>query len=237
MYKNSKEGRSEEQPMTDKTSVTRRRPGRPPRVSREEIVRAARRIVDDEGLARLTMRRLADEVGTTPMALYHHVGDKDALLLLLLEDAAATILRRPRLPADPRQRIVAIFRTLHDGLSSCPWIVEVLVSDDLMSEAALWYVEQVIDAAESAGLSPRRAVHVYRTLWYYTVGEIIVRTTAARRRAGDADPTYRDEVFAHLDADRYPRLAAVAGDWADLTARDSYRAGLAALVDGLLPRE
>jgi AcrR family transcriptional regulator len=203
-------------------------------VSREGIVRAARRIVDEEGLARLTMRRLADEVGTTAMALYHHVGDKDALLLLLLEDAAAT-MRRPRLPADPRQRIVTIFRTLHDGLVSVPWIVEVLVSDDLIGEGALWYVEQVVDAAVRAGLSPRQAVHAYRTLWYYTTGEIIVRSTAARRRATNPDPTFRDEVFSRISADEYPRLAALADDWAELTARDTYRAGLDALVVGLLP--
>lgn len=41
--------------------------------------------MDGEGLDRLTMRRLADEVGTTPMALYHHVRNKDDLLVLLLE--------------------------------------------------------------------------------------------------------------------------------------------------------
>jgi AcrR family transcriptional regulator len=168
------------------------------------------------------------------MALYHHVRDKDALLLLLLEDAAAT-LQRPPLPADPRQRIATIFRTLHDGLASCPWIVEVLTSDDLMSDAALWYVEHVIDAAVEAGLSPRQAVHVYRTLWYYTVGEIIVRSTAARRRATNPAPTHRDEVFSHLNADAYPRLAAIANDWSMLTARDTYHDGLEALVNGLLP--
>jgi AcrR family transcriptional regulator len=211
-----------------------RPPGRPPRVSRDLIVKAARRIVDDEGVARLTMRRLADEVGTTPMALYHHVRDKDALLLLLLEDAAAT-LQRPTLPADPRERIVVVFCDLHDGLAALPWIVETLTSDDLMSEAALWYVEQVVDAAVTAGLSPRQAVHAYRTLWYYTVGEIIVRSTAARRRTARPGPTYRDEVFARIDADAYPRLGSVADDWAELTARDTYRDGLRALVDGLLP--
>jgi AcrR family transcriptional regulator len=53
--------------------------------------------VDEEGLAGLTMRRLAGEVGTTPMALYHHVSDKDALLVLMLDDLAREI-RRPRGP-------------------------------------------------------------------------------------------------------------------------------------------
>jgi AcrR family transcriptional regulator len=222
--------------MTEKmpSAAPRRNPGRPPRVSRADIVRAARRIVDEEGLERLTMRRLATEVGATSMALYHYVRDKDALLLLLLDDFAAT-MRRPRLPADPRRRIVAVFNALHDGLASCPWIVEVLTADDLMSESALWYVDQVVGAAIDAGLAPDEAVRAYRALWYYTAGEIIVRQSATARRLASTTPTHRDDVFAHLDAERFPHLRAVAAAWPRLTARDTYRAGLEALVTGLLP--
>ena len=82
---------------------------------------------------------------------------------------------------------------------------------------------------------PVRQAPTYRTLWYYTVGEIIVRNTAARRRATNPAPTYRDEIYSHVNADEYPRLAAIANDWAEFTARDTYRDGLEALVNGLLP--
>jgi AcrR family transcriptional regulator len=208
--------------------------GRPPRISRQAIVEAARRIVDADGLERLTMRRLADEIGSAPMALYHHVRNKDDLLVLLMEDFAAT-MRRPRLPADPRQRIVTIFATLHDNFARCPWIVEVLTTDDLMNEEALWYVDHVIGALTDAGLTPPQAVHAYRTLWYYTAGEIIIRTTAERRRTTSDRPSLRDRIFGQIDPDQYPRLASVAHDWADLTARDTYRDGLEALLAGLLP--
>jgi AcrR family transcriptional regulator len=210
-----------------------RTPGRPARITREAITSAAREIVDRDGLDRLTMRRVADAVGVTPMALYHHVRDKDDLLLLLLDDFAAS-MPRPRLPTEPRRRIVAVFRALHDGFSSCPWIVEVLISDDLMSEAALWYVEHVIDAAVQAGLSWDEAVDAYRTLWYYTAGEIIMRRTAAQRRATSNRPNRRDEIFAAINPTAYPQLAAVAPRWPALTARDTYRTGLDVLVDGLL---
>jgi AcrR family transcriptional regulator len=210
-----------------------RPPGRPPRISRDIVVRAAQRIVDTEGLEGLTMRRLAREVGTTPMALYHHVGDKEALLLLLLDDFAAS-MRRPRLPADPRRRIVAIFRTLHEGFMVRPWLVEV-TTDHLMSEAALWYLERVVDAAVEAGLSRRDAVRAFRTLWYYTAGEIILSSARARRRAAAPGPVQRDDVFSHIDGERYPQLAAIGGDWVKLSEGDTYRFGLEALVAGLLP--
>ncbi|MFD7830684.1 TetR/AcrR family transcriptional regulator [Kitasatospora sp. NPDC059803] len=215
-------------------TAPRRTSGRPPRISREQVVEAARRIVTEEGADRLTMRRLASEVGSTPMALYHHVRDKEELLVLLLDDHAARTLRRPELPADPRDRVVGAAAAIHEALADCPWIVEVLTADDLMSASALWFVEQIVDGLTACGLTPERAVQGYRTIWYYTAGELVVRAAAARRRADDERATYREQVFAGLDPDELPRLAQVADRWAALTTDDTYLDGLRALVDGLL---
>ncbi|MDK9500858.1 TetR/AcrR family transcriptional regulator [Streptomyces katrae] len=215
-------------------SAPRKTTGRPPRISREEVIEKARRIVTEEGVDRLTMRRLATEIGSTPMALYHHVRDKEELLVLLLDDHTARTLHRPELPDDPRERVVASAAAIHEVLAACPWIVEVLTADDLMSASALWFVEQMVDGLVECGLTPEQAVHGYRAIWYYTAGEITVRTAAARRRAGDDRATYRERVFADLDPGELPRLTQVADQWASLTAENTYLAGLRALVNGLL---
>ncbi|WKU42705.1 TetR/AcrR family transcriptional regulator [Streptomyces sp. VNUA116] len=216
------------------TSAPRKTLGRPPRISREEVVTTARRIVDAEGVHRLTMRRLATEIGSTPMALYHHVRNKEELLVLLLDDYATRTLQRPELPAQPRERVIAAAATIHEALAACPWIVEVLTADDLMATSALWFVEQIVDGLIECGLPSERAVHGYRAIWYYTAGEIVVRATAARRRTDDTRPTYREQVFTDLDPTELPRLAQVADHWSSLTAEDTYLDGLRALVDGLL---
>ncbi|WP_181764150.1 TetR/AcrR family transcriptional regulator [Streptomyces albidus (ex Kaewkla and Franco 2022)] len=215
-------------------SVPRKTLGRPPRISREQVVATARRIVAEDGVDRLTMRRLAAAIGSTPMALYHHVRNKEELLVLLLDDYAARTLRRPELPADPRERIVVSASAIHEALADCPWIVEVLTADDLMSTSALWFVEQIVDGLTECGLTPERAVHGYRAIWYYTAGEMVVRAAAARRRTDDDRATYRERVFTEIDPDELPRLAQVADRWASLTVDDTYLDGLRALVDGLL---
>ncbi|MFJ4519900.1 TetR/AcrR family transcriptional regulator [Streptomyces sp. NPDC088810] len=213
----------------------RKTTGRPARISREEIIRTARRIVTQEGVGRLTMRRLATEIGSTPMALYHHVRDKEELLLLLLDDYAAGSLHRPESPpAHPRDRVLTAALAIHDVLAACPWIVEVLTADDLMSTSALWFVEQIVAGLTDAGLTLDQAVHGYRSIWYYTAGEILVRTTAARRRTTDDRPAYRDQVFAGLDPTDLPHLSRAADRWAALTSQDTYEQGLRALVTGLL---
>ncbi|GII78603.1 TetR family transcriptional regulator [Sphaerisporangium rufum] len=180
----------------------------------------------------LTMRRLAREVGTTAMALYHHVRDKEELLLLLLDDYAAG-LPRPDLPEDPRERVVTAAMAMHEAVSGCPWAVDVLRADDLLSVGALWYPERIVDAAVRAGLTVEDAVDAYRIIWHYTAGEIAGRA-AARRRRQEGGTTYRERAFAELDAEEFPRLSEVAGRWEELTARDTYAKGVRALVDGLL---
>ncbi|MFG2844449.1 TetR/AcrR family transcriptional regulator [Kitasatospora sp. NPDC048296] len=217
----------------EQSTPTGRRTGRPPKLSREAILTAARTILAEEGPEQLSMRRLAKELSSTPMALYHHVKDKDELLLLLLESHASAF-PRPELPADPRERLIAAARVLYDILAECPWIVEVLASDDLLAVSALWIVENILDAAIAAGLTPDQAVHVYRVLWYYTAGELTVRLGRRRRRADPAGRPYRAEAFAALDPAAFPRLTSLAGDWEELTAADTRQEGLIAIVDGLL---
>ncbi|WP_141807372.1 TetR/AcrR family transcriptional regulator [Nocardia bhagyanarayanae] len=209
-----------------------RRTGRPARISRAEIVAAAHKVLDAEGVEKLTMRRLATELGCTPMALYHHVRDKDDLLRMLLNDYADQVTW-PDLPDDPKQRILVAATAMHDVLAARPWIVEVLTEGDLFGLSALWVSENIIDAAVAAGLTLDRAAHAYRAIWHYTAGEILIRGNAVRR-AADQRPTYRDQVFADLDPETLPRLAELGPRWAALSATDTYADGLRALVDGLL---
>jgi AcrR family transcriptional regulator len=214
-----------------------RRTGRPPVTSRPEILAAARRLIERDGWAKLTVRRLAAELGIGPTTLYHHVHDKADLLLLLLNEYAGQIVK-PALPADPRQRIVTAATALRDAFAAWPWAAEVLTADGfvgLLDEPALWTVETIVAGAVEAGCAPDRAVEVFRNIWYYTVGEILVRAHSARSRSlGTGPPAPADGFFGHIDAARLPHLAAVGDQWPTIAARDTYASGLRALVDGLL---
>ena len=197
---------------------------------------AARRLIDRHGWEKLTIRRLAAELGIGPTTLYHHVRDREDLLLLLLNEYAGQI-PRPDLPDDPRERIVVAADTLHEALAAWPWAAEVLTTDGfiaVLEEPALWTVETMVDGAIEAGRTPEQAVEVFRAIWYYTVGEILVRAHSARARRDDTSRAPAQGFFGNLDAAQLPRLASLGDAWPVVAARDTYRQGVEAIVDGLL---
>ncbi|PZG47351.1 TetR family transcriptional regulator [Spongiactinospora gelatinilytica] len=207
--------------------------GRPPRLSLEAIIAAAERVLRSEGPEKLSMRRLASELGSAPMALYYHVRDKDELLLLLME-AQARRIPRPEFPDDPRDRLVAVATTLYELLAERVWIVEVLTGDDFTAPSALWFVDEMIGAAIDNGHTPEQAVYIYRTIWFYIVGDLIIRVNGERRRARTAGSTPENNVIAGVESGTHPHLARVAARWSELNARDTHRQALTAIIDGLL---
>jgi AcrR family transcriptional regulator len=204
--------------------------------SRAQILAAARQLIDRDGWEKLTIRRLAAEMGIGATTLYHHVRDKEDLLLLLLNEYVDQVAQ-PDLPSKPRDRIIAAATAMHDALAAWAWAAEVLTADGfvgLLDESALWMVETIVAGAIDYGCTPVQAVDVFRSIWYYTVGEILVRARSARRRTVDERPTHRDAFLASRDASQIPRLAALGDQWPMLAARDTYPQALRAFVDGLL---
>lgn len=210
----------------------RGRTGRPPRTSRAQILAAARQILERDGWEKLTIRRLAAEIGVGAMTLYHHVRDREDLLVQLINDIADQA-PFPDLPSKPRDRIVAAAVAIHDGLAAHPWATEIIATDgylDRLGESALRMVETIVAGAIEYGCTREQAVDVFRSVWYYTVGEILVRANSAAHQAG----MERAPFFSALDATQHPHLAAIGDQWPALAARDTYVHGLRAFVDGLL---
>ena len=211
------------------------RTGRPPVTSRGQILAAARVLIERDGWERLTVRRLAAELGIGATTLYHHVRDKEDLLLLLINEHAGGITWV--VPSTgPRDRVVAAAVALHDGLAAWPWATEVISVDGFvgrLDEDALRTVEAIVGGAADAGCTPERAVEVFRSIWYYTVGEILVRARTARARRHETGPP-RPGFLGDVDPTRLPHLAALGDRWPVIAARDGYAEGLAAFVDGLL---
>ncbi|MGX5188723.1 TetR/AcrR family transcriptional regulator [Streptomyces avermitilis] len=99
------------------------RGGQPSGLDRERITRATMRLLDAEGLAKFSMRRLAAELNVTAMSVYWYVDTKDDLLELAL-DAAFGELRLPAADTDEdwREQLRALATEYRGLLVRHPWL-------------------------------------------------------------------------------------------------------------------
>src|ERR1700760_1295316 len=91
----------------------------------DRIVAAAIAVADAEGLAGLSMRRVAAEIGAAPMSLYRHVADKDDLVVQMM-NAVFAQTRLPDPPGGWRPRLERAGRTFWAMFRAHPWLASAL---------------------------------------------------------------------------------------------------------------
>lgn len=136
-----------------------------------DVVAAAATILDNYGIADLSMRRLARELNVSPSALYWHFANKQQLLGAVADRVLAPACTDPG-PGSWRWRIRAVCERLRDALLSHTDGAE-LVSASLaagQSEAATEIMALLAEAATAAGVHPDQAGLAARTIVYYVLG-------------------------------------------------------------------
>ncbi|MFD4444781.1 TetR/AcrR family transcriptional regulator [Nocardia sp. NPDC058519] len=217
------------------SAIARRGRGRPVRMSRDVVIATAERILRTAGHAGFSMRGLADELGISTAAIYHHFPTKAALFTAVLS-VRAEELRRPELPEAPRERIVAIVDYLIETLHDMPWVIDVLVAGESFGRAAMWILDEFVGAAVESGMSDEYAGYMYGVAWRFVVGELMMRRAEAERVAaeknGDPRPRWTDDVSDELA--EYPVVVRMMPKWDAIRVDYDSAAAVAALIDGLL---
>lgn len=114
--------------------------GRPPRHGRAEIVSAAIRVAERDGLAAVTMRRVAAELGTGAASLYRHLDTRDDLLDLMI-DHILHGYRPPRPTGDPYDDVVADLVQRLRFIRAHPWLIAAMESRPALSPERIRLVE------------------------------------------------------------------------------------------------
>jgi AcrR family transcriptional regulator len=196
---------------TEHRRPTRR--GRVPRHTRGEVVAAGVRRADADGLAAVTMRGVAAELGTSVMALYAYVPDKRALVFAMLDHVFAQVAYPP-LSGDWRADLHLLARTQRDAMLRHPWVVDAVSVAQPPGPALLAYVEFALGALEPLGRERGRDPD-QDTAWRLETAALLtgsvvnlVRAELQRRGAARAPAPDPAALQALLASGRYPRVAA-----------------------------
>jgi AcrR family transcriptional regulator len=208
----------------------------------ERIVAAAITVADAEGLAALSMRRVATELGTAPMSLYRHVTDKDDLVLQMMN----TVFARGRLPEPPgppdgwRPRLDLAARTLWAMFREHPWLASALsLTRPQALPAALPYTEWVLTALDGLGLDLDTMFSTYLTLINYVRGIAVNLESEAEAEAvtglnsEEWLETQESQLDTILSPGQYPMFERLIREEYDFSLDRIFEFGLQRLLDGL----
>lgn len=227
---------------------TRERPSRgpAPRLSVEQIVRAAIGIADAEGLAGLSMRRVADNLGVGVMSLYRYVPGKDELIDVMYD----TVIGETR-PADTvrggwRAKLEWIAWEDWALYHRHPWLLQVAVSRPPLGPNVVAVTETAVTAVSETGLPGREVIAVVELVDAYVRGMVrgSVEAAQVKQQTGVSDEQWWSHQFElwerHFDASRYPTLTRLSDEGAfdlsvngPLPADELFEFGLQRVLDGI----
>ena len=206
-------------------------------LSRERIVRAAIRLADADGLAAVSLRKVAAELDAGPMRLYGYIDTKEELLELMLDAVHAEIQ-----PAgdDWRQALRSLAEATRQAAHRHEWFADLIGGRPQLGPNTLASGNAV--AAAMHGVDLDTVVPAIAAVSAYVIGA--VRKEIAERRAERASGAdlrqfqaafgpYLERTFA---TGRFPALATIVRDGPHLSADETFRIGLDFLLDGIEAR-
>ncbi|HEX6422635.1 MAG TPA: TetR/AcrR family transcriptional regulator C-terminal domain-containing protein [Acidimicrobiales bacterium] len=199
---------------------------RPRSLTTTGIAAAALAVVEGGGLAALSMRAVAAEMGVGTMSLYRYVRGREQLEDLVVDLVLAGVDTAVP-PGDPwPARVATLAERARDAVGAHPGVVPLLLTRRHASEGTLRWGEAVVAALADAGFAGEARVIAFRTLMSYVLGAVQAEHLGPLSGPGTA-------AIASLPADRYPVLADTAAHGRGIAAADEFRRGLAVVLRGL----
>jgi AcrR family transcriptional regulator len=225
---------------TSSVTVRRRPPGRikgakGPLLQRDAVIAAAIRLVEADGPEALSFRKLAAEMGVSPMALYTPFRDKRALVEAII-DALIGELDLSALPKNGwRAWLSAFAHTARELFLRHPGFVRLLTDYPNAGPNALQVGESAYAILLREGIAPSVAVQGFWTIFTYIIGFVGLEGPRGDTESSDPEESRRRRVheYSALDSGQYPNTVALAQHVADMVSKDQFTAGLNQILDGM----
>src|SRR4051812_6689161 len=205
--------------------MTKRATASKTRLSPDVIVASAVALADAEGLEAVTVRRLAQEHGVTPMAMYWHFNDKDALLDGIAEHLIGAV-RLPEPTDEPWDvQLRAILEAFLAAIRPHPNVAGLALKRILVCEPGLTLAERALGFLRAAGLSAQKSADVGTFLLCAVISLVANEPMPRHQLEGEARDEmirHKSAVFTTLSPARYPNVLASAPFLAACADEDEY---------------
>lgn len=200
---------------------------RPRTLTDLSIATAALAVIDRDGLASLSMRTVAGELGIGTMSLYRYIEDREALEKLVVDLVLGAV--DPKLPAQMpwRKRIMLLAARIRSAVGAHPAIVPLFMAHRHSSRSVMRCAEVFLMALTDGGFKGKQRVVALRTLVSYINGALQAQYRGPLTGKGTT-------VLANLSDIEYPLLAETARHAHHVTPDEEFQRGLEIVLHGLI---
>ncbi|GAA2007371.1 TetR/AcrR family transcriptional regulator C-terminal domain-containing protein [Nakamurella flavida] len=211
-------------------------------LDRRRILTAAIQLIDEDGLRRLTMRRLGAHLGVEAMALYHHVPGREDLLDGVVESVVDELYDDPEVYLEATdwqeylqrlshglRRIALkhpkVFPLLATRPPAAPWLHPPLRS--------LRWTESFLTTLRACGFDDRAAVAAYRAFSSFLLGHLLLEVAGLDAQITPLDEPDETATPAGTDLSEYPVIDRLSGALAEDRSAEEFEDALEQLLDRL----
>jgi TetR/AcrR family transcriptional regulator, tetracycline repressor protein len=207
-----------------------------PRLTKRAVVERALALGDAEGLEALTIRRIATELGVTPMALYWHFRNKEELLAGLGDQIWSELDTDVDKSAPWDSQLRGLLESLLHVLRSHPCASQLILEGEKQSDAALVASETALAVLHRGGFDPEHATEITRSALFTAL--TLVMSDPGSKPAKDAAEKTEEQRKQHvrlalLPPDRYPCLVQAALPMSTFDPELHYSFGVDLFVAGV----
>jgi TetR/AcrR family transcriptional regulator, tetracycline repressor protein len=157
--------------MSSTSAAGSRLRGRPPKVSRDDVVDAGLRVARRVGLPRLTMTLVAEELQVSVMAAYHHVANKQELLELMVDAVLGRVEVPVRTDGDWQARMTLLMRNARKELSQVEGIADIIRMHG-PTPHAVRLADATVEILRDAGFGDAEATLAFDVIYAYVTGQL-----------------------------------------------------------------
>lgn len=207
-------------------------------LTRNRIVAAGMAIADREGLAGVSIRRIAAHLNASPMALYHHVPSKRDLLNLMLDAAYRDFEWPAGKTAHARDALAHFAWESRRCLQRRPWVSLLRAADPEYGPQCMRVLESILSSLSQFGLEIRTAIRIIGVLFVFVNGFVAIENpdpaapAAGERRSRARQPRFSEAVLA---TGEFPLVRRFVDMGAELPDDEGFARALNWILDGLAP--
>lgn len=220
--------------------TTSSRLGRPAELDVDRVVQAAVALADEEGLAGVTLQKVAQKLGFTKMSLYRHVGSKDELFELMTDHATGPA---PAVEPTPtwRDGVREWASAIRTRYAEHPWLIDMPTSGPPRGPNAISWMDAMLRVLRDTGLDLGTQAGVLNVVSGYVQHALVLTRQLEEGRRGtglsqaEVEQNYGRALVALIDPRRYPDAARLfaAGVFEPQQATDDFTFGLELILDGI----